>query len=322
MRFRIFFLILAALAIPVSLNAKPTDGLGMWVWSHSAFSTQNSRQDLVRFCINHDITHLDVHVKMSSTGNKSTLKDADSFKDLILLAGQYQITTAALRGDPKMFFAEKHPQTLHELQAIIDFSNTLPVDAPFKGIKYDVEPYLTKKWRQKETTRETVMRDYLAFLRKARLILKDRALRLWLAVDTPFWWDNDEFILEFEGSRKRFSEHIQDLTDFIAIMSYRRSPQGVLACVDGERRYANQIHKVIFPSLETTRLKKDARLSFWDVPPEEFWKVVPQLQEAAKADPAIGGVMLHCYRSLLEKFRKNPVTMRGGGRRSKTIPDF
>lgn len=231
------------------------------------------------------------------------------------MAGKHQITSAALRGDPRMFFAEKHQQTLHELQAIIDFSTSLPDDALFKGIKYDVEPYLTKEWKEKGKTRETVMRDYLVFLRKARLVLQDRAPRLWLAVDTPFWWDNDEFILEFEGSRKRFSEHVQDLTDFIAIMSYRRSPQGVLACVDGERRYAKRIKKTIFPSLETIKLKQDPHLSFWDVPPEEFWNVVPQLLEAARADPAIGGAMLHCYRSLLEKFKKNlPATGRGSQR--------
>lgn len=322
MRLRILLFILAALAIPVSLPAKSANGLGMWVWSNSAFSTQNSRQKLVKFCVDHGIIHLDVHVKMSSKSKTPTLKDADAFKDLILLARQHQITTAALRGDPRMFFAEKHPQTLHELQAIVDFSNTLPGDALFQGIKYDVEPYLTKEWKGKGTTRQTVMRDYLVFLRKARLVLKDRATRLWLAVDTPFWWDNDEFIMEFEMNRKRFSEHVQDLTDFIAIMSYRRSPQGVLACVDGERRYAQRIHKVIVPSLETTRLKQDSYLSFWDFSPQEFWKVVPPLLEAAKRDPAIGGLMLHCYRSLSEKFRRPPPPVRGGSRRSMTALDF
>jgi hypothetical protein len=322
MRFRIFYFLMAALAIPMSLHAEPTNGLGMWVWSNSAFSTQDARQKLVKFCVDHGIIHLDVHIKMSSKGKNPTLKDAEAFKDLILLAGQHKITTAALRGDPKMFFSGKHEQTLHELQAIIDFSKTLPVDALFKGIKYDVEPYLTKEWKEKGRTRETVMRDYLVFLRKARWVLHDQAPFFWHAVDIPFWWDNDEFILEFEGNRKRLNEHVQDLTDFIVIMSYRRCAKDVLASVDGERRYAKRIQKTIFPSLETVELKQDPQLSFWDVPPEEFWKVVPQLLEAAKEDPAIGGVMLHCYRSLFEKFRKNPPTMRGGSRRSTATLDF
>jgi hypothetical protein len=322
MGFRIFFFLMAALAIPVSLPAQTNDGLGMWVWSYSAFSTEDSRQRLVKFCVDHGITHLDVHVEMISKGPTPTLKDADAFKDLISLAGQHQITTSALRGDPRMFFAEKHEQTLHELQAMIDFSKNLAGDALFKGIKYDVEPYLTKEWKAKGTARETVMRDYLLFLQKARSVLRNRAPRLWLAVDTPFWWDNDEFILEVEGRRKRFNEHVQDLADYITIMSYRRTPEQVLACVEGERRYAGRIKKTILLALETVKLKLDPNASFWGSPPEEFWKVVPQLLETAKRDPAIGGVMLHCYRTLFEKFERIPASARGGRGRSTAARDF
>jgi hypothetical protein len=88
-------------------------------------------------------------------------------------------------------------------------------------------------------------------------------------------------------------------------MSYRRSSQKVLDCVENERRYAQQIKKVIFPSLETVKLKQDPHVSFWGLPNEELWKVVPELLEAAKRDAAIGGVMIHCYRSLFEKLNNN-----------------
>jgi hypothetical protein len=239
------------------------------------------------------------------------LKDAEAFKDLILLAGQHKITTAALRGNPKMFFSENHERTLQELRAIVAFSETLPQDTLFKGIKYDVEPYCTKEWKAGGTPLYPMMHDYLTLLRKARSVLDKEAPHLLLAADTPFWWDKDKFALEFEGKRKRFNEHIQDLTDFITIMSYRRSSRKVLDCVEDERRYAQRIRKVIFPSLETVKLKQDPHVSFWGVPNEEFWKVVPELLEAAERDPAIGGVMIHCYRSLFEKFTNNPPDVPG-----------
>jgi hypothetical protein len=88
-------------------------------------------------------------------------------------------------------------------------------------------------------------------------------------------------------------------------MSYRRAPQKILDCVEDERRYAKQINKVISPSLETVKLGRDPHVSFWGVPNEEFLKVVPELLEAAKRDPAIGGVMIHCYRSLFERFNND-----------------
>ena len=301
----IIFLLSIALALPTSLWAVPAKGIGMWVWSESSFSTDEERQRLVQFCVKHHISHLDIHIKMNRDAEIPILLAAEHLKDLILSAGQHNITTAALRGNPTMFFSPNHEQTLRELRAIIDFSKTLPKDNLFKGIKYDVEPYSTKEWKANETSRETVMLDYLTFLHKVRSVLDEEAPNLWLAVDMPFWWDNDKFILEFEGKSKRFNEHIQDLTDFIVVMSYRRSIQQVLSCVENEWRYAKQINKVIFTSLETIKLEHDQHISFGGLPSAEFWNIVPQLLDTAKGDPVMGGVMIHCYRSLVEKFNDN-----------------
>jgi hypothetical protein len=301
----IIWLLVSALGMPLSLNAEQRKGLGMWVWSSSSFLTQGARQQLVQFCVKHHITHLDVHIKITHDSNKPILKDPEAFKDLIVLAGQHNITTAALRGNPKMFFSENHERTLRELRTIVAFSETLPQETLFKGIKYDVEPYCTEEWKAGGTPVYPMIHDYLTLLRKARSVLEKEAPHLWLAVDTPFWWDKDRFVLEFEGKKKRFNEHVQDLTDFITIMSYRRSSQKILDCVESERRYAQRIKKVIFPSLETVKLKRDPHVSFWGVSNEEFWEVVPELLETANRDPAIGGVMIHCYRSLFEKLNND-----------------
>jgi len=298
-------LLAMALAVPASLNAEPAKGLGMWVWSSSSYSTPEARQQLVDFCVKHRIRHLDVHVRMSHGGDEPVLRDAEALRDLILLAGQHNVTTAALRGHPKMFFSKNHERSLRELRAMIAFSEALPRDAQFKGIKYDVEPYCAKDWKAEGTTLGGAMQDYLAFLHKARSVLHKEAPRLWLAADIPFWWDKDEFTLEFDGKKKRYNEHVQDLTDFVVIMSYRRSAREVLNCVEGERKYAKRICKLVYPSLETIKLEQDPHISFWELPNEELWKVVPELLDAAKADPAIGGVMIHCYRSLVERFGKD-----------------
>ena len=147
LRYVVYFLAIA-LALPMSLWAAPVKGIGMWVWSESSFSTNEARQRLVQFCVKHHISHLDIHIQITRDDEIPILPAAEAFKDLILLAGQHNITTAALRGNPKMFFSQNHEQTLRELRAIIDFSETLPKDNWFKGIKYDVEPYRTKEWRR------------------------------------------------------------------------------------------------------------------------------------------------------------------------------
>ena len=304
---RIFpvFLLATILAAPVTLNAQSTDGLGMWVWSNSSFSTQESKEKLVQFCLQHQIGHLDVHVEISWDGKKPVLQNPGVLKDLMVLAGQKNITTSILRGDPRMFFSQKHGQTLEELRTIMAFSQTIPKEALLKGIKYDVEPYATKEWKAGGETRRSVMHDYLAFLRKARLVLEEETPHLLLGADTPFWWDRDEFVTEFEGRSQHFSEHVQDLTDFIVIMSYWRDARKVLESVEAERKYAERIEKLVYPSLETIQLKQNPHISFWGVPADEFWKTVNQIQEVAKRDPVLGGVRIHNYRGLMEKFKMN-----------------
>lgn len=300
MRMRILFLLALALAVPLPLHARNTDGLGMWVWSSSSYGTEEARQALVRFCLQHRISHLDVHTTITWQG-APVLENAAALRDLFLLAGTKNISTAILRGEPRMFFASNHGRALEELRVLLAFSRALPEGTLFKGIKYDVEPYLTEEWKTAAAAREAAMRDYLTFLGQARSVLHAEAPGLWLAADIPFWWDNDEFLLAFEGQTKRMSEHVQDLTDFVVIMSYKRSAQKVLACVEGERNYALRMRKLVRPSVETIRLPKDPHSSFWGVPAEEFWKTVYQLQERALEDPALGGVMIHSYRGLREK---------------------
>jgi hypothetical protein len=308
----LIFLLMGILGLPLSLHAEPIEGLGMWVWSHSAFATPEARQRLVRFCKKNHIRHLDVHVRMFHDKEGTELRDDAAFRALIRLAGEHDITTAALRGNPRMFFAKNQAKALNELRAIMAFSQTLPEETMFRGIKYDVEPYLTEEWKAKGEIRETVMEDYLSFLRLAGSVLDEEAPQLWLAADTPFWWDKDELTLGFSGRRKRLSEHVQDLTDFIAIMSYRRSAREVLKCIQGERMYAAKIHKVVIPSLETVKLKRNPQASFYGMSKEELWKVVPELMETAREDPAIGGVMIHCYRGMVEISNKEITAMLEG----------
>lgn len=176
---RPLFFAFILLALPIGLKAETGKKIGMWVWLESSFSTQEARQRLIRFCLKHDIRHLDVCTRISHDQNQPTLQDAEAFRELILAAGQVHITIASLRGNPKMFFPENQEQTLRELRAIIAFSKTLPEGALFKGIKYDVEPYCTKEWKTANTTHHAIMRDYLSFLRRARSLLREEAKIIW-----------------------------------------------------------------------------------------------------------------------------------------------
>ena len=270
----------------------------MWVWPQAAYSTREARDKLVRFCVKHRIDRLGVQVHLTRDNGAPAVRDPEEIADLLSLAGRNAISISAVRGSPRMFFNGNTDRTLAELGAIIAFNRALPAANSLEGVMYDVEPYLTKEWKSDAASREAVMLEYLDTLSQARSLLHAQAPRLWLAVDIPFWWDKDELQIEFLGEEKRFSEHVQDATDFVVLMSYRRRPGEVLRTAENEINYARQTHKAIFLALETNPLSQNGEISFAGLPPRALWDAVTPLLGAAQTDDAIGGLMIHSYRGL------------------------
>jgi hypothetical protein len=125
----------------------------------------------------------------------------------------------------------------------------------------------------------------------------------------PFWWDKDNLRIEFRVKEKRFSDQVQDATDFVVLMSYRRHPGQVLTTAENEIKYARRINKEIFLGLETNPLLRNGDISFSGLPPRKFWNVVTVLLRAAQTDDVIGGLMIESYRGLrtLSSQDRNPI---------------
>jgi hypothetical protein len=297
-----------ALALPIPRHAA-AQALGMWVWPQTAYSTREARQQLIQFCVSHHIDRLDVGVRIARDNGTPAVESPEAIANLISLAEQNNIATVAVRGSPRMFSGGNNERTLSELAAIIAFNKTLPAGSSFKGVTYDVEPYLTNEWKANLTSRRAIMLAYLNTLRKLRSLLHAQAPRLRLAVAMPFWWDRDDLHIKFRGEEKPFSEHVQDATDFVVLMSYRRHAGQVLASAENEMKYARQVNKEIFLGLETNPLPRNGDISFSGLPPGRFWNVVTVLLQAARTDDAIGGIMIESYRGLrtLSSSDRNPI---------------
>ena len=156
-----------------------------------------------------------------------------------------------------------------------------------------------KSDRNGDDQRAKVILDYLDFLETAKTHLAGSELEL--SVDVPFWWDKPVYEIEFNGTTQRFVQHIQDLTDWIGIMSYRREAKDILKLVSAERAHAVETERPrsIAPGLETSKISgKEAFISFGGVPPETFRNTLAELRGALADDPSIRCIMLHHYGSL------------------------
>ena len=289
----IFFSFLVMLCT-VSASEPP---LGMWAWKQAHFDTAQARTEMLDFCKQEGISHIDQHVSIHG----GVIKNADALKCLIAQAAQRGITVNALRGDKAMFLANNFERTLNGIKALVAFNRTLPEEAKLLGIKFDVEPYLTAQWKAGGEQRDRVILEYLNCLTRARAYLKIHSPGLELAVDVPFWWDKDEYTVNFEGNIKHFVHHIQDCVDWLGIMSYRREAGKIIRLVEDEIAYASkqELARSIAPSMETSNIQgKDAHISFGGVPSEQFRLALANLRATYEDNPNVRCIMLHHYGSL------------------------
>ena len=289
----IFFSLLVMLCA-VSASEPP---LGMWAWKQAHFDTAQARSEMLDFCKQEGISHIDQHVSIHG----GVIKNADALRCLIAQAAQRGITVNALRGDKAMFLANNYERTLNAIKALVAFNRTLPEEAKLLGIKFDVEPYLTAQWKAGGEQRDRVILEYLNCLTRARAYLKTHSSGLELAVDVPFWWDKDEYMVNFGGNIKHFVHHIQDCVDWLGIMSYRREAGKIIRLVEDEIAYASkqELARSIAPSMETSNIKgKDAHISFGGVPSQQFRLALAVLRATYADNPNVRCIMLHHYGSL------------------------
>ncbi|MFA9480430.1 hypothetical protein ACERK3_19350 [Phycisphaerales bacterium AB-hyl4] len=285
--------------------AQPTGIQGLWVWQEQWVADEAEQDRLIEFCRQYGFNMLMVQIHLDGGGGPSpALKYPDQLAELIRKAAEHGIAVEALEGGPEQALKENHDHTLAILDAIIAFDSTLPEDARLTGVHYDIEPYVLPAWQDLDDRRQ-IMLGLAQFFAKARERIDEHAPHLTLAADIPFWYDNlgEDGEVEFAGQTKNIHQHIQDICDYIGIMSYRRDatgPNSVAEHVETEMAYAEQIGKWVLPALETVELTDTPQITFFGESPESFWQTHNAVREHFADRPGFGGMLTHSYRSLRE----------------------
>ncbi|MDA0333963.1 MAG: hypothetical protein O2782_02235 [bacterium] len=281
---------------------------GLWLWSDKAYATSTQRQKLLDFCVQYQFNHLALAVYFEDHAASSlTLRQHAGLAQLLADAGERGITVAVLRGAKEMAFRQNHEQSLRELDALLQFNGNQPSAARFSDIHYDIEPYNTDPWRAGGDARRQVQLDYLDFLHAARQHIQENSAAVTLSVDMPYWFDKGVFVLDYHDNVKLFSEHIQDVTDFVTLMSYHRDPVRVLEQVAGEADYADKIGHTVNAGMEVGPVRgAEHFISFQWVPTWQFWQARTLIEEDARRRRGFGGVYVHYYGALYEKLNGEP----------------
>ncbi len=298
------FAVLALSSATASLKQDPIQGL--WVWRFEWIATPESREELLGFCEKHGYNLVLMQVHLDDNSGTPVFRDPVAMRKLVIDAAARGIAVEALNGEKSMALEENWPRTLAILDAILTFNETLPDNAKLAGVHYDIEPYLLPEWKEGGEKRLKIMEDLLAFYVLAKAKIERQGMAL--ACDIPFWFDEkvsegDSCILEFNSETKNLHQHIQDLCDYVGIMSYRRHATGnnsVTQHVESELAYAEKIGKLVMTALETVELKDVPQITFYGQPEEDFWNTQAEVIEALKDRPGFGGMLTHCWSGMRE----------------------
>jgi hypothetical protein len=266
-----------------------------------SIATDAAQNRLLGFCRENGFNRLLMQIHLDASGN---WRQPEQWKRLLKQARQQGIAIEALDGASDMARKENWKKTLSTLDVILAFNRQQPKGERFAGIHYDIEPYTASAWKKGDQgLRQRIMLEYLQFLTQARGQLRQSHADMTLAVDIPMWYDRKpaDYDITYEGQRKNFHQHIQDLTDYIGIMSYRRQADGangVVASIADELAYAEKIGKFVCPALETIHLKEDAQITFYGLPPERFWQTKQAVEKTLGGRPGFGGMLIHSYDGL------------------------
>jgi hypothetical protein len=196
---------------------------------------------------------------------------------------------------------------IDEFEKVLDYNLAVPESARFDGINVDIEPYILSDWKLPGNgglpNRWLEILDTLIERRDAS------GLPVLVGPASPRWLDSSACCtsITWNGQTKALSDHIQDMTDYIAIMDYRDTADGsagIIAQAQHEIDYANQIGKPnsVVVGIETKDLSGTGdpeTVTFWEEGRTYLEGELDKTYAAFQDDASFGGIAMHHYDDLL-----------------------
>ena len=249
-------------APPFSVTPPPATGLPpaqpyhTWIWNtDELLGNPDTWQPLLS-----QLNQLWVgEVYLQWPDTKKNTKTSETLADLVKAFHTAHIKVHALDGAPYFAETQHHPEVFDTLDALAQFQNSQPKTSQFDGIHYDIEPYLLPGFfgaRQEE-----ISQSYVTLVKAIHQ--RAQALHIPFGLSLPFWLDMpDEFtgealLVKQEGLTAPLYEHLQNHSDYVAIMDYKThllGPGGIIESAQNELNFARQHHKKVVIGLETMDL--------------------------------------------------------------------
>ncbi|GAB2487023.1 hypothetical protein [Streptosporangium sandarakinum] len=194
-----------------------------------------------------------------------------------------------------------------EMERVLDYNLSSKPAERFDGINVDIEPY-SLPWFN--SAKPDVQIQWLDTLR-AMIARRDASGQpLLFGPAVPRWLDTSACCTDipYGGTTRAMSEHVQDISDYIAIMDYRDQADGgvgIIAQAAGEIAYAERIGKPLsvvvgVETLDIATSGDPSSITFREEGRDALETELAKVYRAFSGESAFAGVALHHYDSYRE----------------------
>ncbi|MER6508431.1 hypothetical protein ABT158_16535 [Nonomuraea sp. NPDC001636] len=194
-----------------------------------------------------------------------------------------------------------------EMERVLDYNLSAKPAERFDGINVDIEPY-SLPWFT--SGKPDVQIQWLDTLR-AMIARRDASGQpLLFGPAVPRWLDTSACCtgITYGGTTRTLAEHVQDLSDYIAIMDYRDQADGgagIIAQAAGELAYAERIGKPLsvvvgVETLDIATSGDPSSITFREEGRDVLEAELAKVSQAFAGSPAFAGIALHHYDSYRE----------------------
>jgi hypothetical protein len=303
------WLLLTALCIAVPLARAADAERAVWVWERESYAMVESRAAADRafdFLGKRGVRTLYLYAD-AFQGRNLMVDDPQAYRGFIARAHRKGFRVYALLGSAYLeteeyVLPQKRDAALAMFQRVLDYNAAAEANARFDGVNYDIEPHLLDAWD--DTSRRGLLRGFVEMTAEFARLKRESKQTLAIGPAMPFWWDGIE--IEWNGATRPVSEHVADLTDYVALMDYRNEAEGNDGIIDhatDEMRYAERAGKKVVIGLELTP-SEPSKITFNHLAEADLAREVALTERHYRDSPAFAGFVFHHYRGYVEWVEK------------------
>ncbi|MER7368199.1 Ig-like domain-containing protein [Nonomuraea wenchangensis] len=284
----------------------------MWIWEKASYNlvlNPGSRRLLETVLPPGSTMYLGVDTYMG----RDIIEDArPELRDLVAWAhGRGMKVHATVAGGTRPPYlgalSRYRDRAVGEMERVIDYNLSSKPAERFDGINVDIEPYILPWFTSSKPDLQIQWLDTL----RAMIARRDASGEpLLFGPAVPRWLDTSACCTDiaYGGTTRTLAEHVQDLSDYIAIMDYRDQADGsagIIAQAAGELAYAERIGKPLsvvvgVETLDIATSGDPATITFREEGRDALEAELAKVGQAFSGSPAFAGIALHHYDSYRE----------------------